>query len=404
MPVDYKVRFLLENASATLEAEDRKLLQSIFRDNIEFRATGLTRFDLIKSCGFVEKGGQPWWKAWIEAFFRKLHTLMNLLSGTTGNRYDSKPGELESKCKYCLQVLRAAKRDGVDFNGLWFPLLKYDQLERVMGELVDWLNNRSDHRLQGFDMVDEYVNNATGERITFGELAALDNKSRIGWICKPRPETPAERWEKLAARERFMRLPQGALLPLYDKTRQVTVRCGRIEIYDKRFSNERLIFTAANLPALEREGETFTAGIPVSRDFINLWARDGSFAGSVPRVSRLNVLDDDAILAAAGDVARAREAEHYAPAREYRTSEAAEIIKGKLYNESVLPSLASAIRESERRELGDRPQMLRRRERIMDGGKTGRNKDSKDILAAQAERFARQAAAARRIEGGEEIF
>lgn len=329
---------------------------------------------------------------------------MNLLSGTTGNRYDSKPGELESKCKYCLQVLRAAKRDGVDFNGLWFPLLKYDQLERVMGELVDWLNNRSDHRLQGFDMVDEYVNNATGERITFGELAALDNKSRIGWICKPRPETPAERWEKLAARERFMRLPQGALLPLYDKTRQVTVRCGRIEIYDKRFSNERLIFTAANLPALEREGETFTAGIPVSRDFINLWARDGSFAGSVPRVSRLNVLDDDAILAAAGDVARAREAEHYAPAREYRTSEAAEIIKGKLYNESVLPSLASAIRESERRELGDRPQMLRRRERIMDGGKTGRNKDSKDILAAQAERFARQAAAARRIEGGEEIF
>lgn len=404
MPVDYKVRFLLENASATLEAEDRKLLQSIFRDNIEFRATGLTRFDLIKSCGFVEKGGQPWWKAWIEAFFRKLHTLMNLLSGTTGNRYDSKPGELESKCKYCLQVLRAAKRDGVDFNGLWFPLLKYDQLERVMGELVDWLNNRSDHRLQGFDMVDEYVNNATGERITFGELAALDNKSRIGWICKPRPETPAERWEKLAARERFMRLPQGALLPLYDKTRQVTVRCGRIEIYDKRFSNERLIFTAANLPALEREGETFTAGIPDSRDFINLWARDGSFAGSVPRVGRLNVLDDDAILAAAGDVARAREAEHYAPAREYRTSEAAEIIKGKLYNESVLPSLAPAIRESERRELGDRPQMLRRRERIMDGGKTGRNKDSKDILAAQAERFARQAAAARRIEGGEEIF
>ena len=57
MPADYKVRFLMENASATLEAEDRRLLQSVFRDNIEFDATGLTRFDLIKSCGFVEKGG-----------------------------------------------------------------------------------------------------------------------------------------------------------------------------------------------------------------------------------------------------------------------------------------------------------------------------------------------------------
>lgn len=404
MPADYKVRFLMENASATLEAEDRRLLQSVFRDNIEFRATGLTRFDLIKSCGFVEKGGQPWWKAWIEALFRKLHTLMNLLPGTTGNRYDNKPGELESKCKYCLQVLRAARRDGVDFGGLWFPLLKYDQLEIVMGEIVDWLNNRSDHRLQGLGMVDEYVNKATGERISFSELAARDNKSRIGWIRKSRPETPAERWRKLAARERFMRLPQGALLPLYGKTRQVTVHNGRIEIYDRRFSNERLVFTAANLPVLEREGETFTAGIPDSRDFINLWARDGSFAGSVPRIGRIDILDDDAIFSAAGEVARAREAEHYAPAREYRTAEAAEIIRGKLHNESALPSLAPAIRKSERRELGDRPQMLRRRERIMDSGKTGRNKDSKDILAAQAERFARQAAVARKLEADGDIF
>ena len=260
MPADYKVRFLMENASATLEAEDRRLLQSVFRDNIEFDATGLTRFDLIKSCGFVEKGGQPWWKGWIEALFRKLHTLMNLLPGTTGNRYDNKPAELESKCKYCLQVLRAAKRDGVDFGGLRFPLLKYDELECVMSEIVDWLNNRSDHRLQGLDMVDEYVNSATKQRISYRELCALPNSERIGWIAKPRPETPAERWNKLAARERFVRLPQGALLPLYDKTRQVTVRNGRIEISDRRFSNEKLVFTAPDIPVLDREGETFTAG------------------------------------------------------------------------------------------------------------------------------------------------
>lgn len=396
MPVDYKVRFLMENASAALEAEDRRLLQSIFRDNVEFRATGLTRFDLIKSCGFVEKGGQPWWKGWIEALFRKLHTLMNLLPGTTGNRYDNKPAELESKCKYCLQVLRAAKEANADFKGLWFPLLTYDQLETVLGEIVDWLNNRSDHRLQGFDMVDEFVNINTGKRITFNELAALDNDSRIGWIRKARPETPAERWRKLVSAERFMRLPQGALLPLYDKTRQVSVRNGRIEIFDKSFSNERLVFTAPNMPVLAREGEVFTAGIPDSRDFINLWARDGSFAGSVPRLGRINILDDKAILAAAGDVARAREAEHCAPAREYRAEEAADLLKGKLYNASVLPGLAPAIRESERREFNDRPQMLKRRERIMEECAPTPKNDEGAILAAQAERFARQAEAARK--------
>lgn len=403
MPVDYKVRFLLENASATLESEDRKLLQSIFRDNIEFKSTGLTRFDLIKSCGFVEKGGQPWWKAWIESLFRKLHTLMNLLPGTTGNRYDNKPGELESKCKYCLQVLREAKEAKVDFKGLWFPLLTYDQLEIVLGEIVDWLNNRSDHHLQGFDMVDEFVNE-NGRRITFAELSALGNEARIGWICKSRPETPAERWNKLISAERFMRLPQGALLPLYDKTRQVTVRNGRIEIFDKRFSTERLVFTAANLPVLEREGEVFTAGIPDSRDFINLWARDGSFAGSVPRVGRIDILDDKAILSASGKVARAREAEHYAPAREYRAEEAADLLKGKLYNASVLPGLTPAIRETEQREFSDCPQILKRRKRIMEGNVHIPKNDKNVILASQAARFARQSEAARKASEDSEIF
>lgn len=402
IPRDYKMRFLMENASATLEVADRNLLQSIFRDNIEFKATGLTRFDLIKSCGFIEKGGQPWWKGWIEALFRKLHTIMNLLPGTTGNRYDNKPGELESKCKYCLQVLRAAKKDGVDFKGLSFPLLTYDKLELVMNEIVGWLNNRSDHHLQGLDMVDEFVNGKTKRRIGFKELESLNNEDRIGWICKSRPETPSERWNKLVARERFSVLPQGALLPLYDKTRLVTVHNGRIEITDGRFSNERLIFTAANLEVLTREGEVFTAGIPESREFVNLWARDGSFAGSVPRLGRIDILDDDAILEAAGEVSRARENEHFAAARKYRAEEAAAIIKGKLFNEATLPSLAPAIRKSEQKELGDRPQMLKRRERTMDVLSTTANIPCKTAQKAQAERFARQAAIAR--QNDEDIF
>lgn len=395
MPADYKVRFLMENASATLEAEDRRLLQSVFRDNIEFDATGLTRFDLIKSCGFVEKGGQPWWKGWIEALFRKLHTLMNLLPGTTGNRYDNKPAELESKCKYCLQVLRAAKRDGVDFGGLRFPLLKYDELECVMSEIVNWLNNRSDHRLQGLDMVDEYVNPVTKRRISYRELCALPNSERIGWIAKPRPETPAERWNKLVARERFVRLPQGALLPLYDKTRQVTVRNGRIEISDRRFSNEKLVFTAPDIPVLEREGETFTAGLPDDRSFVNLWARDGSFAGSVPRISRIDILDRDAILEAAGEVGRQRETQ-FAQARELRNDEGLQIIRDKLFNQATLPSLAPAVRNAEAKEFADRPQMLRRRERTLSGGRAApKPSPAQPIADPQAERFARQATIAR---------
>lgn len=148
----------------------------------------------------------------------------------------------------------------------------------------------------------------------------------------------------------------------------------------------------------------FTAGIPDSRDFINLWARDGSFAGSVPRVGRIDILDDKAILSASGKVARAREAEHYAPAREYRAEEAADLLKGKLYNASVLPGLTPAIRETEQREFSDCPQILKRRKRIMEGNVHIPKNDKNVILASQAARFARQAEAARKASEDSEIF
>ncbi len=241
VPADYKMNILMENASATLEAADRNLLQSTFSDMLEFQSTGLTRFDLSKSCGFIEKGGQAWFKGWIEALFRKLHTKMNLLDGTTGNRYDNKPGELENKMSYTLQVLRTAKKEGVNIGNLWLPLLTMDQLNNVLDEIILWINNRSDHKLQGFDYADEFQHSQTKAIASLADLQVMPPEDRIGWIATKRPESPVERWDKLTQQVNMCVLPKGALLPFYNNTRNVKVRNGRIELTVKSFSNDKLI-------------------------------------------------------------------------------------------------------------------------------------------------------------------
>ncbi len=158
-----------------------------------------------------------------------------------------------------------------------------------------------------------------------------------------------------------------------------------------------------DIPVLDREGETFTAGLPDDRSFVNLWARDGSFAGSVPRISRIDILDRDAILEAAGEVGRQRETQ-FAQARELRNDEGLQIIRDKLFNQATLPSLAPAVRNAEAKEFADRPQMLRRRERTLSGVRAApKPSPAQPITDAQAERFARQATIARQ-NGEDDIF
>lgn len=65
----YPVKFLIENAAATLSEADELALKQTFRDRIIIERCGVLRDTFLQN-GFYEGGGKPWFKAWIEAFFR----------------------------------------------------------------------------------------------------------------------------------------------------------------------------------------------------------------------------------------------------------------------------------------------------------------------------------------------
>jgi len=74
IPKNWQMKLLLENASASLSETDKKVFQEL--TGIEIENTGLVRNKLFKS-GFIEQGGMPWQKGWIEACFRLLHCRIN---------------------------------------------------------------------------------------------------------------------------------------------------------------------------------------------------------------------------------------------------------------------------------------------------------------------------------------
>ena len=394
LPTDYKTTFLFENASATLDARDQEMLSAVLAERINIKHTDLEHRALLGECGFIERGGKPWMKGQIEAVYNLIRTMTNALPMATGNTYEGKPGDLEDKCKYTLRVLRAAEKDGVNPNGLWFPNMTYAQLHEILLEIVDCCNNRHDHSLQGFDSITEYLDPVSKRYYSREEVNYLNPDIVDALRPVAYPESPRQRFNRLARGVNFATLPPAALYPLFLRKKEVTVRNGRIEMSDKNFCFDKLIYPlpaeVAASGALERK--TFTACVDDDRNRIHLWTNEEapSYVGTLERIRRADMSDENAVLAEAGRVGREREV-FYEAASKLKRDEAREILAGKAFNSARLPSLERETKDDESKEkikLSQRQES--RRERA--------------LRDAQAERFARQAAAARRIEGGEEIF
>ena len=371
MPLDYKTTFLFENASATLDAQDQEMLSAVLAERINIKHTGLEHRALLGECGFAERGGKPWMKGQIEAVYNLIRTMTNALPMATGNTYEGKPGDLEDKCKYTLQVLRAAKKEGVGADKLWLPAITQDQLHAVLAEIVEACNNRHDHNLQGFDSVTEYFDPDEKRYYSREEVNYLnpDTVDRLRPVCYP--ESPRQRFNRLARDLNFGRMPPSALYPLFLRKREVCVRNGRVEITDKHFSNDKLIYP---LPAEfaasgALEGRKFIACIEDDRGAIHLWTLGEmpSFIGTLNRIRRVNIADEDAVLEEAGRVHREREV-FYQAAANLKRDEARDILAGKAYNAERLQSLRRAetqaqepmAREKRRSAPADQAQRLAR--------------------------------------------
>lgn len=317
----YASKLLCENATAKLSKDDEVAFLDLLKNRFEIDYTGMGHGQLMQS-GFAEDWGRPGLKGWIESYFRLYHTSTNHLPGTTGRRYDMSRGDHVARLKYVQQIIRRAEKkidgpltpDHPLTQQLQFPVLKVDEATAIVSDMVDQLNWRIDHQLQGFDRIHE-TKAPNGQWLALEDLTALPPEQRTNLVFHTRMEAPAERLKRLCStiEKPFQAIPPSVLKALYLEKRLATVKGGRITINDQRFGSDAITFRAAELQTLDDYEGRKNAVIAYIPDDVShavlACAESGQHLANLKREGRVNILDDEAIGKRAGEVRAETEAE-----------------------------------------------------------------------------------------------
>lgn len=348
----WKSTLLCEGATAKLSSADELAFLQMLQGRLEIDYTGIGRGKLLDS-GFAEDWGRPNLKGWIEAWFRKLHTTANALPGTTGRRYELTRGDQAERVKYALDVIRRAEKrvqgplspDHPLFSQLALPVLTVDEVHRVLSEMVEALNHRIDHRLQGFERIFEYRDPSSGLWTPTTALARMDPHERAGLECVPRMESPAERLRRLVHPHtaEFQRLSPECLSVLYAEKRLATARGGRVTVQCHKLGADRMTFVADNARVLDPyEGREKAVLAALPDDFSRCVLYDaatGAHIATLSRETRVDLLDREQLGRRAGAVRREMSAELdfiriMAPAQEL------ELNQMRVHNDRVVADVA----------------------------------------------------------------
>lgn len=299
IPVGYKMHLMVENETATISKEDAALLSHISNGRIVVIYTPMKNRAVLAG-GYRERHGSPQTKGWIESFFNLLHNELASLPGQFGkDPINAKAGDYEGRLAETNRLLRdvAALTPEVR-SQLNFAFPTVEQGLRHLREAIVRINNRDDHRLQGFAEIVEWRYDESDP--TWKPLA----------LCKPellphverrkRKETPMERLERGVAEHEFERISPASLAFLLNDKRTVTTT----KPYEIAFQigGKRRTFRNPQLEQLAKVGRSFVAQWEEHNlDRIYLFEEKGAWVGEARCVQAVNPLDEKALGKAIGE-------------------------------------------------------------------------------------------------------
>lgn len=203
VPADYAVTLLVENAAAAIGADLEAALALWFHGQVRVSRTSMLEHRTLTN-GFVEGGGRPWLKGWIESTFNITHNMAGSLPGQTGSDEQvNAPGDLAARIAYSLAVLDGLTPEQAAEVKL--PVLTLAQAMAAYGHIFNLLDQRgehSEHKMQGFDRVQFYRLGPGQELKPLTQLALTAGEDCSQIEIKDRVQSPRERWAALRAKEK----------------------------------------------------------------------------------------------------------------------------------------------------------------------------------------------------------
>jgi hypothetical protein len=222
--------WLVENAAAAITSELEITLRNLFGGRVQVTRTGLLH-DKVLANGFIERGGKPQQKGWIESFFNLLHNEAASLPGQKGAHYQLKPGDHEDKVKYTQHLIGQGERDAQlsaeQIGRLRLPFKSADELiATYLDEIFPRIEKRLEHKMQGFEVLRRWRRDEYDTWHDWAELATLTPEERadLQWFPRELRESSRMRWERLFAQVKTTKIAEHMLAMLLLTPKSVKTR------------------------------------------------------------------------------------------------------------------------------------------------------------------------------------
>lgn len=276
-------------------------------------------------------------KAALESLGNLIHNEMAALPGQTGLDRDHRPEQLHGLLKRNDALLIAlAQLPPERAAMLRWPLLTIQQFRVIAAEIYARINARTDHDLEGWDM-----------------MHVPDRRTGL-----MRRLSPAEVWQRGSRQLTRLRPEAVAAILVRDNGIELTTRRGMLELTNGEISGDPLRFDARYLTDREKYRCVINPFSPQA-----LWVFDarGRYVTACPRINPVDKADAAALQRECGAAAQA-EAERLAPFRARHAAQARQRAADMRHNATILttpePPITPATRARLRKERGTLDDLL----------------------------------------------
>jgi hypothetical protein len=330
-PCDYGCTILCENASAAITDDFELALELLL--GVQVARTGLIDAKTLTN-GFLQGGGKPWQKGWIESLFNLAWNTAGALPGQKGSSYQLRPADLAAKILYAEKLFTLDGLTPEIAAQLRVPFFTIDQALEGLERIFERIERRTDHKCQGFLQVFDYQVPEVAGLLAESDLALLSQEQILACTPVPRAESTVERWNRLRPACRFERIADYVLACLLLTPRKFVLRNLRLTTA----KDGGLTFADADSPVMKLQDGTELLGYYDGSRANKVFVTDlkGRYIGTVRRREAVDIRNQAAISAEAGEVMRMIRSLVIEPLRERHAAEDAQLGSDRAHNEQLL--------------------------------------------------------------------
>lgn len=289
---------LCERAAAAVSAEVETTFKNLFGGRVAVTRTSTISQKCLAN-GFVESGGKPWLKGWIESGFNLMHNIAGALPGQKGASYAVKPADLEAKRSLALRLIGTGPRDAQlsdeEVARARLPFMSAAELVDAYLQIFAVMEHRTSHTMLGFDTVHEWRLSQGAAWQPWSELARLPPDLQVGVQVRERRESPRERWDALMPHVECDRLEPHVLMMLLLTPKKATIKGHHVTFVHNEVGYTYLVDPRSPAAALRKDSEVLCYFDPAQPGEAHLCRLDGRPLCEVKRLGKVDIADTKAV-------------------------------------------------------------------------------------------------------------